>query len=268
MSLFICTGNPECSGAFLSQATLERVVTNNLAIVGGPPENTGPELVTDQQRLFPDMRFTCNATIRTLIIGADISTLDLSAVPEVQVWRVQTNNSDLYSRVSSVQLSADMLQEVPLSPGVYTLQTSLSASQGDILGIFYPQRSNVVLHSLANQSMFHSRDVVLLLPGQDLPESFQVDNSTLSSSRQWPLVTFDDGKTILRGAQFQQNAGKSGAQFHSPQQNAGKCGAQFYSIQQMLAKVEPSSIQASIQSSKVLTKVDSSQYSIQQTVVH
>ena len=192
-SLLKRLGKPECSTTFLSKGVLERVVNNYLAIVGGSLDKSHLELKRDQQRLFPDLKFTCSDTISSVIVGADIVMGGLSAVPEVQVWRREAGNDDTYSRVSSASLSAVSIQEVPLSPGVYRLETSLSFERGDILGIFYPARSNVLLASLRGYgSLVLSSDA---LSPQSSPESFQWNGSTENTTIQWPLVTFESGKT-------------------------------------------------------------------------
>ena len=142
------------------------------------------------------MKFTCTGTITRLIVGVQISTGGFSTVPEVQVWRLQAGDSDSYSRVDSIPLSIDAMEEVPLNPGVYHLETSLSFTAGDVLGIYQPHDSNLQLHSLTGYgSVVHSRDVELLLSS---PISFQLDNSTMNMARQWPLVAVDSSKLLIK----------------------------------------------------------------------
>ena len=190
-SLLKLTGNPDCNTAFLSKETLERIVNNYLAIVDRSLDNSHLVLQTDQQRLFPGLKFTCNGIVSSVIVGAYIDRGGLSAVPEVQVWRPEALNSDIYFRVSSASLLAVSLQEVPLSPGVYRLETSLSFERGDVLGIFYPARSNVLIPSLSDYgSPVLSSDAPSPLSS---PESFQWSGSTDNTTIQWPLVTFESG---------------------------------------------------------------------------
>ena len=166
-------------------------MTHHLAIEESL-QNAVPDLVQDQLRLFPGMRFTCTATITRLIVGVEISTGGFSKVPEVQVWRLQEGSSDSYSRVDSTPLSVALMQEVALNPGVYHLETSLSFTRDDILGIYYPHKSNVQLPSLAGHgSTVHSSDVDLALPS---PTSFQLNSSILDEAVQWPLVAVNSGE--------------------------------------------------------------------------
>ena len=182
------TGNPECSTGFLSREALERAVNNHPAI-SDSLQSTNPGL---ELHLFPDMRFTCSVNITRLIVGAEeISTAGLP--PELQIWRLQEGTSDMYFQVDSVPLSLNVMQEVSLKPGVYNLEVSLSFTRGDILGVFYPQQSNVLLHSVADHgSTLHNKSVELKQPP---PVSFQLDNTTLANTRQWPLVAVDAGRS-------------------------------------------------------------------------
>ena len=120
----------------------------------------------------------------------------LSTVPEVQVWRQQDGNSNMYTRIDSVPLSIDVMQDISATLKLYQLTASLSFMSGDVLGIFYPEQSNIVLNTLIGHgSVVHSRDIGTKLTS---PESFQLqDISNVNMTKQWPLVAFTDGKTCL-----------------------------------------------------------------------
>ena len=163
-----------------------------LAIDGsGRLEEHSPRLTRNQQLVFPDLRFTCSATVSSLIVGADIPVGGLSAAPKIQVWRLNEGSSDAYSKVDSVVLSNSFIQSVSVGLAVYRLETTLSVMAGDILGIFYPQQSNLLLPSLADHgSVVLRRDVEGVLP----PDSFLGDSNTVSSRREWPLVAVSMGE--------------------------------------------------------------------------
>ena len=185
----LLTGNPECSSGFLKKEALEMVVHDHLAVLHSlTSTNSGEEL-----RLFPDMRFTCEATITRLTVGMDVTEEGLSAVPEVQIWRPQEGSSDTYTRVESTRLSLNSMQEVPLQPGVYSLETSKAVKSGDILGVFYPSGRNVQLHSLADYgSTVFSQHV-----GLSSPDTFQQHIGLLLNERQWPMVAVDTGELTV-----------------------------------------------------------------------
>ena len=181
----------ECGAHFPSREGLERAVRLYLAIEGGRVERNSQQMA---QLLFPNMTFTCNGTVSSLIIGAEVSTGGLTAVPDIQVWRLNEGTSDTYSQVDSVSLFGDLIQEISDKLAVYKLDVSLSFSTGDILGIFYPGQSNLQLVSLADHgSVVLSRELGTLEPP---PHSVQPDNNTQSTSRQWPLVAFSEGNTL------------------------------------------------------------------------
>ena len=112
-------------------------------------------------------------------------------MPEIQIWRPMEGK---YSQVASAQLAVALLQEVPLQPEVYNMDTSLPFIAGDILGIFYPSRSNVLLSSLAGHgSPTHTRTIGL---AESPPLMFQEDGSLFNATKQWPMVAVDSGKTV------------------------------------------------------------------------
>ena len=180
--MYTSPDNAECTTKFLDGKTLVRIVKNYLAIEDVALDNSGGQEMTDQQLVFPDMKFTCNSTITTLIIGADILREgELSAVPEIQTWRLE-DRSNTYIRVQSIPLSTDVLQDISIGLNVYQLQTSISFTSGDILGIYYPSESDIILPNLIGHGSVVERI--------DLENA---DVNTLNQTRQWPLIAFKEG---------------------------------------------------------------------------
>lgn len=112
-------------------------------------------------------------------------------MPEVQIWRPMEGK---YSQVASVQLSADLLQEVPLQPGVYNMETSLPFMRGDIVGILYPTLSNVLLFSVADHGSPVLSRTIDPVDHEDPPMMLQEDDSLLNATKQWPMVAVDSGR--------------------------------------------------------------------------
>ena len=197
----VTLGNPDCNTAFPLRETLESTVINYLAIVDGSLENTHPEQ-RDRQLIFPNMTFTCSATISRLIVGANVSIEGFSSVPEVQIWRRTDTNSDTnYTRVDSIPLSLNPMPGTSGSLNVHQLEISLSFVSGDVLGIFYPHQSNILLPTLAGRgSVVHSRDFGISPP---YPDSFQQGNDTPNTTRQWPLLAFSEGKIFCLNCRSQ-----------------------------------------------------------------
>ena len=165
-----------------------------LAIDGRTLESSNSNVTRNQQLLFPDLKFMCSGTISSLIVGADIAVGGLSAVPEIQVWRPEEGSSDSYSKVDSIGLSSSLIHDVSVGLAVYRLETTLSFMAGDILGIFYPQQSNLFLPSLPD----HGSEVLRKeIEGLQPPDSFVLDKGVVSRSRkEWPLVAVSKGGTF------------------------------------------------------------------------
>ena len=104
-------------------------------------------------RIFPDWTFTCNGTITSLLLGADIPRKRDEEYPEIQVWR--NTVGDTFTRQASQEIR---LNEGDFSPdGVlrYNLTTPISFQSGDVLGVYHPEdssRSNVRLYYFINAS--------------------------------------------------------------------------------------------------------------------
>ena len=81
-----------------------------------------------QQRVFPDITFTCNGSITKWIVGAR----EGNSSSELQIWR--RSGSD-YTKVGSTQLTA---QSLTSDPNVYEYIPSppLGFQEGDVLGVY------------------------------------------------------------------------------------------------------------------------------------
>ena len=104
-------------------------------------------------RLIPNVNFTCNGTITSLLIGATYRTggRDRDRYPEVQVWRINPEGT-LYTRQGSGEIR---LAEGAFSPdGVlqYNLTTPISFQSGDVLGVYQPEESYSIV------TLFYSSD--------------------------------------------------------------------------------------------------------------
>ena len=93
-----------------------------------------------QQRVFPDISFTCNGSITKWIVGAGTGG-DSSPSSELQIWR--RSGADSYTKVASTQLTA----QSPINNSnvyEYVLSSPLGFQEGDILGVYQRENSSVV----------------------------------------------------------------------------------------------------------------------------
>ena len=166
-----CTGTNFLTPEELRQRTLE--VNINSVVVRD-----------QQQRVFPDITFTCNGSITKWIVGA--GTGGGSSPPsELQIWR---RTGQDYTKVGSTQLTA----QNPNDSNVYEYIPSslLGFQEGDILGVYQRDGSSIVPYyqestgpeNLRQDGLVNSAPVNLTAP-------------LLAAEYDYPLVTVEIGKS-------------------------------------------------------------------------
>ena len=137
-----------------------------------------------QQRVFPDITFTCNGSITKWIVGA--GTGGGSSPPsELQIWR----RSGLdYTKVGSTQLTA---QSPTSDPNVYEYipPSPLGFQEGDILGVYQRDGSSIVPYYQESTGPENLRQNGLV---SSAPNSLTAP--PLAAEYDYPLVTVEIGK--------------------------------------------------------------------------
>ena len=163
-----CTDSPNCTGNFLSRSALKQGAVN---------VNINDVRRRDQQRLFPNITFTCNGSITKWIVGAKT---DMGGLfPELQIWRNTGGTSHTkanFSLLSSSTLDSNNIVE-------YNLSTPLEFQAGDILGVYQPRNAALDVY-------YQERDG---------PVNYEVGSSTQSTvtlstphdQYDYPLVTVE-----------------------------------------------------------------------------
>ena len=102
-----------------------------------------------QQRIFPDITFTCSGSITKWIVGAKHRPGSLR-LSELQIWRQNVNSQSL----QFIIIGFDFLAPNPIHPNVheYIPNPPLDFQEGDILGVFQPfwMNSQTVIHYQKN----------------------------------------------------------------------------------------------------------------------
>ena len=144
-----------CANGFI-QLDMLRTVAQKIPDGSGSTNGLSNEL-----RLIPDWNFTCNGTITSFMLGADIRSTrgggmirNTTQYPEVQIWR-RTNSSSPV-REYAIELS----EEVRLNAGYfspsgvleYRLNNSFNFQAGDIFGVYQPRQSNSVVQIYYNDN--------------------------------------------------------------------------------------------------------------------
>ena len=127
-----CIDSPSCTGNFLGRSALRQGALN--VNINNVRERYG------QQRLFPNIIFTCNGFITKWIVGAERD-IDKLSLPELQIWR-NTSGSN-YTKAHFSILSSS----TPVSNNIveHILNTPLEFKKGEILGVYQPPRLDSAL---------------------------------------------------------------------------------------------------------------------------
>ena len=90
------------------------------------------------QRLFPDIRFTCNGFITKWIVGATTGGdfTSTGSLPELQVWQSAGGNNFTKRNFSIFPVTDQPFANVY----EYTLTSPLEFQEGDILGVYQPRQ--------------------------------------------------------------------------------------------------------------------------------
>ena len=171
------TDPPGCTSA--SFYTPEELRQNTLEV------NINSVVVRDQQqRVFPDISFTCNGSITKWIVGA--GTGGGSSPPsELQIWR---RSGSEYTKVGSTQLTAqnstnnsNMYEYIPSQP--------LGFQEGDILGVYQRDDSSIVPYYQENTGPENLRQSGLV---STAPNSLTAPPQ--AAEYDYPLVTVETGE--------------------------------------------------------------------------
>ena len=139
-----------------------------------------------QQRLFPDIRFTCRGFITNWIVGVqNITGVVMAKMPELQIWRKVENNR--YTKIGSTQLTTT---EVALSHNVfeYTVAPPLMFQEGDIFGVYQPREedSQLAVYYQKNSGTVNYGGQIV-----DAPLSSFIYSGTPASEYDYPLVSVE-----------------------------------------------------------------------------
>ena len=141
-----------------------------------------------QQRVFPDISFTCNGSITKWIVGAGIGS-GFSPSSELQIWR--KSGVDSYTKVASTQLTTrsptsdqNVYEYVPCSP--------MGFQKGDILGVYQREYSSVVPYYQESNGPKNLCDSKLPSLAPDL-----ITSPSIAEEYMYPMVTVEISKLII-----------------------------------------------------------------------
>ena len=143
----------------------------------------------EQQRVIPDIAFTCNGAITKWIVGAVWKTAgQRSNFPHLQIWRNISDTS--YTLVNSIIFTA--AGESSNKIYEFTPDPPLGFQAGDVLGIFQPQQQTSRLR------IYHEQDTgsINYFVNTGMAPSTNFSIATADSEMTRPLVTVEISKLV------------------------------------------------------------------------
>ena len=139
-----------------------------------------------QQRIFPDIQFTCNGSITKWIVGAQTRSVGITdKLPSLQIWR-RKKGKNSYTQVGSSHLDTSL----STSSGVieYTPSPPLEFQEGDILGVYQPdehQSKSVVYYQRSTGPSSYGYS------GNVMPASISMNEDKKFNEYDYPLVNVE-----------------------------------------------------------------------------
>ena len=137
-----------------------------------------------QQRLFPDIKFTCNGLITKWIVGAQARTSG-TRMPELQIWKNSGGNT--FSKINSSLLIPNEIGNSNVHE--YTPDPPLMFQDGDILGVYQPRfsQSQLIVYYQDNTGPVNYRQSGFV----DNPLSSFTYSGTPANEYDYPLVSVE-----------------------------------------------------------------------------
>ena len=148
-----------------------------------------------QQRIFPQIKFTCDGNITKWIMGA-IRNNTRDYFPELQIWRDIGN--DTYTKVGNTTPgnATPLLQDVAATVYEYSPEHPLEFQAGDILGVFQPRGPLSHLRVYYEENNGPTSFDVVVDDTEPLLDIFTLTQSGVRTSSDLPLITVEIGKYI------------------------------------------------------------------------
>ena len=163
-----------------------------------PDGSESDSKLNKELRLIPDWNFTCNGTITSFLMGADIrpaTTWFRTLYPEVQIWR-RTDPSSL-----SREYYLESFEEIRLDAGYfspsgvleYHLNNPFHFQAGDIFGVYQPIEGRSIVRIYYNDSDI-TAPVAYNLSTNSIDSIYNIDTDLTTVFQQFLLISPVTGK--------------------------------------------------------------------------
>ena len=186
-----------CANGFI-QLNMLRTLAQKI-----PDGRESSSRLNNELRLVPDWNFTCNGTITSFLMGADIRHVDVNDgrawYPEVQIWR-RLNSSSLtreYYLESSEEIRLNAGCFSPSGVLQYHLNNPFNFQAGDIFGVYQPEESSSVVRIYYNDSD-STAPVAYKLCTDAIGTTYNIDIELTRTFQQFLLISPVAGKWAIK----------------------------------------------------------------------
>ena len=181
--IILPTDTDQCASGFLNSTVLQSK-TFDVNIFNEGRRNR-------QQRVFPEINFTCNGSLTKWIVGGTVHT---NVGAEVQIWRKNAGSENDYTKVGFSVLSAtdtdndNVFEYMPVPP--------LEFQEGDILGVYQRRGNNrlaLYYQITTGPANYRNPDNIDTIP----PAPATLNGAVLVAQYDYPLVTVEICESIL-----------------------------------------------------------------------
>ena len=146
----------------------------------------------DVLAIIPRLNFTCNGRITSIRARVWFNDRGIrNDYPYFQVWRAESLNSTIYSKIGEVQLQSD--GQVTGSGNfqtaniILTGNNTIEVQSGDVVGYYHPPQSRYRVMTILT-------DGYILYQFEGSHQSVNLNNNDYSDNYRQPLIQFTIGK--------------------------------------------------------------------------
>ena len=145
-----------------------------------------------EQRIYPNIRFTCNGTITGILLALR-QNLTADMYPEVHLWR--EGMQSIYTNIASISLAA-----ARRTRDLYIYRVDLEEpapfKEGDVIGLYLPgkEHNKFVVQFQPTPAVGRGTNSTLSYRQTAMSEVFDLSNTQLRRDYDIPMMVFELGK--------------------------------------------------------------------------
>ena len=148
-------------------------------------------VVHNEQRLFPEMAFTCSGNITQWTYVGGERTVEAEKIyhPMLQIWRQVDKTAYVNSQSTSLFISYESRDRANIH--IVNANPPLRVEEGDILGIYQPPESSVIVYYQETSGPINLAMDRVFSSTSSGPAPTSVFGLVTAQANDWPLITIE-----------------------------------------------------------------------------